>query len=629
MLFDADSESKKQEIFDLLLIAGYFRIRIPSLHDFDKILGGLSWGILCSGFDIDIDLEFSDDYKLKQKIKLAERVIKALKKMKCPFPLLPHQIQGLDFGAIFPVVQWLLKFVDETRLKRQDTNEMISREIGDRILGAPKEYFETPIVSLAKIQTKNKKVKKYDFDDPIRVYSALAEMGNKIAASIYQRMSLERSGEAEGVVKNPFQKAKEDANKESDFVESKGSGDLALDLKTQLKLKAEGKLPGKSPQKKKKKAQEAFDEDSEEEIEEVELDDIADFEATRALVRKNSIDADGFMRLLEDNRDENEDLVEQIKEIEEEEGGTGTGSKLQKETVMFEEQKEQIETVIEKANKKIKQYKAILKEVQEEEAEVTEELNQIIEKNEGLSSKLVKIEKKIEKRKKEMEVDEMQEIEDLISKMQNLKDEKTRIKTRAKEESKKIEKEISKYEKQLDKIDSGNQVEQINQEYEERRRIYQKKQEQMAQVSKEVSLLSRKIQEYPSTIEVGQYYKRYVDLFERVAEETENQRKLEAVFNRQCDVQRLINDHSNILRSIKTQVMDCKKKKHREALVEQLNDLCGQTSSNLQRSKKAYENSLKEGEELRTDLDKNLGYQREYYQLLKEIQYEYERLQEG
>lgn len=29
--------------------------------------------------------------------------------MKCPFALEPHQIQGLDFINIFPVVQWLVK----------------------------------------------------------------------------------------------------------------------------------------------------------------------------------------------------------------------------------------------------------------------------------------------------------------------------------------------------------------------------------------------------------------------------------------------------------------------------------------------------------------------------------------
>jgi len=88
-------------------------------------------------------------------------------------------------------------------------------------------------------------------------------MGNKTAASIYQKMSLERAGDAEGVNSN---QNKKETEKESDFVESKGTGNLALDLKAQLQLKAEGKLPAQTGQKKKKKAQEAFDEDSEEEL---------------------------------------------------------------------------------------------------------------------------------------------------------------------------------------------------------------------------------------------------------------------------------------------------------------------------------------------------------------------------
>lgn len=32
-----------------------------------------------------------------------------LPRMKCPFALEPHQIQGLDFINIYPVVQWLVK----------------------------------------------------------------------------------------------------------------------------------------------------------------------------------------------------------------------------------------------------------------------------------------------------------------------------------------------------------------------------------------------------------------------------------------------------------------------------------------------------------------------------------------
>lgn len=51
-----------KEIFDILLLAGYFRIRIPSINSFDKIIGGLTWCIICSNFDVDI--EYNEEMNL-------------------------------------------------------------------------------------------------------------------------------------------------------------------------------------------------------------------------------------------------------------------------------------------------------------------------------------------------------------------------------------------------------------------------------------------------------------------------------------------------------------------------------------------------------------------------------------
>ena len=50
-----EDNPKMKEIFDILLMAGYFRIRIPSINTFDKILGGLIWCISCSNYEIDIE----------------------------------------------------------------------------------------------------------------------------------------------------------------------------------------------------------------------------------------------------------------------------------------------------------------------------------------------------------------------------------------------------------------------------------------------------------------------------------------------------------------------------------------------------------------------------------------------
>ena len=45
------------------------------------------------------------------KIALVEKIVAVLPKMKCPHLIQPHEIQGFNYIAIFPVVQWLVKQV--------------------------------------------------------------------------------------------------------------------------------------------------------------------------------------------------------------------------------------------------------------------------------------------------------------------------------------------------------------------------------------------------------------------------------------------------------------------------------------------------------------------------------------
>lgn len=139
---DASEEQQRDFEFDiqeLLLTAGYFRARIANLSPFDKVgsflgdcvvlkcstspvderesalphrlqvIGGLAWSITASNVEVDIHLIYDEDANIGQKIKLSEAIEFALKRMRCPYPLQAHQIQGLDYPAVFPVVQWLVK----------------------------------------------------------------------------------------------------------------------------------------------------------------------------------------------------------------------------------------------------------------------------------------------------------------------------------------------------------------------------------------------------------------------------------------------------------------------------------------------------------------------------------------
>ena len=47
--------------------------------------------------------------------QLGEIIEKTLARMRCPHPIRSHQIRGLDFINIHPVIQWLVKKVLEVR----------------------------------------------------------------------------------------------------------------------------------------------------------------------------------------------------------------------------------------------------------------------------------------------------------------------------------------------------------------------------------------------------------------------------------------------------------------------------------------------------------------------------------
>ncbi|XP_055541215.1 coiled-coil domain-containing protein 93 isoform X2 [Wyeomyia smithii] len=117
---DAEQQRKEQEILDILVQAGYYRAHIQGLSVFDKIVGGMTWCIEACDYDVDVDLLFHENLSIGQKIALTEKIVVVLPKMKCPFQLEPHQIQGLDFINIYPVIEWLVRRSAENRSEKAE-----------------------------------------------------------------------------------------------------------------------------------------------------------------------------------------------------------------------------------------------------------------------------------------------------------------------------------------------------------------------------------------------------------------------------------------------------------------------------------------------------------------------------
>lgn len=115
---DPEQARKYEEIVELLQAAGYFRVRIAALTKFDKVVGGLAWAIANSGVAADVQVLFVENSTIGQKIKIADSIINALRKMRCPFPLASQVIQGSNFIELAPAMQWLVKKVLENRAEQ-------------------------------------------------------------------------------------------------------------------------------------------------------------------------------------------------------------------------------------------------------------------------------------------------------------------------------------------------------------------------------------------------------------------------------------------------------------------------------------------------------------------------------
>uniref|UniRef100_A0A4W3HKB3 Coiled-coil domain-containing protein 93 n=1 Tax=Callorhinchus milii TaxID=7868 RepID=A0A4W3HKB3_CALMI len=190
---DEEQNVKLAEILELLVAAGYFRARIKGLSPFDKVVGGMTWCITTCSFDIDVDLLFQENSTIGQKIALTEKIVSVLPNMKCPHRLEPHQIQGLDFIHIFPVVQWLVKRAIETREEMGDYIRSFSVSqfqknhslLEDNDFKQRKSKAMKAVVDVSDVYKPQRKYKRLSgaqtlIDEESRVHSTLLEFDKKV-----------------------------------------------------------------------------------------------------------------------------------------------------------------------------------------------------------------------------------------------------------------------------------------------------------------------------------------------------------------------------------------------------------------------------------------------------------------
>ncbi|XP_078320478.1 coiled-coil domain-containing protein 93-like isoform X3 [Crassostrea virginica] len=469
----------------------------------------MTWCITTCNIDIDVDLLFQENSTIGQKIALTERIVAVLPKMKCPHRIEPHQIQGLDFIHIYPVVQWLVKKAIETREEMGDFIRAFSisqfskthKTPEDVVFEELKEKATNSVSQVKEVYKPQRRYKRQNVDqlrdEETRVHSTLLEYG--------RRYGLSKSDTAE-------QDADKSAKKKAAAASLGGQQEMTPE---QLQAEEEKKI------QKLMSGMAGFQEDK------------LTASAVGSIVGMKSDEIQQIASEYEEKKSE----IEQI-EKSERVGGTQQHKRV---TAALGKQ-------IQQQNERLTQIQAKHDDLHKVYVETQEKLKQVRQRSGRIDEEMLKL--------TDIETEEnqgvLQNLRALVAMNENLKKQEQDFKAHCKEEMTRLKARIEELKEGTEDEDSEDKARAslIDKQYEADREKLHKIRLLLARKTREIAVLQRKIDDVPSRAELSQYQRRFIELYSQVAATHTETKQFYTLYNTLDDTKLYLNKEVSLLNSI-------------------------------------------------------------------------------
>ncbi|KAK6482995.1 coiled-coil domain-containing protein 93-like [Huso huso] len=581
---DEEQNVKLAEILELLVAAGYFRARIKGLSPFDKVVGGMTWCITTCNFDIDVDLLFQENSTIGQKIALTEKIVSVLPKMKCPHRLEPHQIQGLDFIHIFPVVQWLVKRAIETREEMGDYIRAYSVSQFQKTHSIPEDNDfmqrkEKAIKTVMDVSEVYKPLRKYKrqvdaeelVDEESRVHSTLLEYGRRYGFS--RQAKQDKAEDKKAFVTPGLPHGMSEVSEEEDLQAAEELRIKTLMTGMAVMATEEGKLTAST---------------------------------VGQIVGLQS----------EEIKQIASEYAEKQSERSAEDRPERFGAAQQHRRLVASLNKQ-----IAQKSKQVEELQAKHLEVQSGYEEAKSKLMEAVNFTEKLHKELAALEEL------ECHADSsvLQKLRALVAMNENLKNQEQEFRTHCREEMTRLQQSIENL-----KIESGdddgeqkerNQL--IDKQYNTDREKLQKIRLLLARRNREIAILQRKIDEVPSRAELTQYQKRFIELYGQVAATHKETKQFFTLYNTLDDKNVFLEKEVNLLNSIHDNFLQAMASSGaREQFLRQMEQIVeGIKQNRIKMEKKKQENKMRR-DQLNDEYLELLEKQRLYFKTVKDFKEE-------
>ncbi|XP_028992202.1 coiled-coil domain-containing protein 93 [Betta splendens] len=584
---DEEQSVKLAEILELLLAAGYFRARIKGLSPFDKVVGGMTWCITTCNFEIDVDLLFQENSTIGQKIALTEKIVSVLPKMKCPHRLEPHQIQGLDFIHIFPVIQWLVKRAIETKEEMGDYVRAYSISQFQKTHSLPEdEEF---------IQSKDKAVRAVldvlEVYKPQRKYRRQGEAGELVDEESRVHSTLLEYGRRYGFSREAKQD-KVDGVKASQVPGSQAASTRMADVSEEEDLQAAEEMRIKTL--------------------------MTSMAAMTKEEGKLTASAVGQIVGLQS---------EEIKQIASEYAEKQSGLTSEDRSERFGPL-QQHRRVVTSLNKQVQQKTKALEELQAKLEEVKtgcdkakRNLMEATEQSEKLEKEL----KSLEEMEKQADSSLLEKLRALVMMNENLKQQEQEFRIHCRDEMARLQQNIEELNTASghDTKEEQERNQLIDKQYNNDREKLQKIRLLMARKNREIAIMQRKIDAVPSRAELTQYQKRFIELYSQVSATHKETKQFFTLYNTLDDKKVYLEKEVNLLNSIHDNFQQAMSSSGaKEQFLRQMEQIVeGIKQSRIKMEKKKQENKMRR-DQLNDEYLELLDKQRLYFKTVKDFKEE-------
>ncbi|XP_048186107.1 coiled-coil domain-containing protein 93 isoform X2 [Perognathus longimembris pacificus] len=578
---DEEQNVKLTEILELLVAAGYFRARIKGLSPFDKVVGGMTWCITTCSFDVDVDLLFQENSTIGQKIALSEKIVSVLPKMKCPHQLEPHQIQGMDFIHIFPVVQWLVKRAIETKEEMGDYIRSYSVAQFQKTYSLPedddfrkrKDKAIKTVVDLSDVYKPHRKYKRQQgaeelLDEESRIHATLLEYG--------RRYGFSRQSEAE----------KTEDKKTS----------LATGLSTTEKT-------------------DAHEEDELRAAEEQRIQSLMT-KMTAMASEESRLTASSVGQIVGLCSAEIKQIVSEYADKQSELSAEESPEKLGSSQLHHRK--------VISLNKQILQKTKHLEELQTNHTNLQSKYNEMKKTLAELNSHSEKLDKEqaaLEKIEAKADPSILQNLRALVAMNENLKSQEQEFKAHCREEMTRLQQEIENL--KAERAPGDDEKEDLDRRYNmEKEKLYKIRLLQ-ARRNREIAILHRKIDEVPSRAELIQYQKRFIELYRQISAVHKETKQFFTLYNTLDDKKVYLEKEISLLNSIHENFSQAMASPaSRDQFLRQMEQIVeGIKQSRMKMEKKKQENKMRR-DQLNDQYLELLEKQRLYFKTVKEFKEE-------